>query len=886
MTANDIRQKFLDFFADKKHKIIASDSLVPKDDPTVLFTTAGMQQFKQQFLGNITDFRRAATSQKCLRTDDLDKVGKTDCHHTFFEMLGNFSFGDYFKKEAIAWAWEFFTKILKIPEEKLWASVYNDDAEAETIWLKEIKLPKNKVVRLGDHDNFWPADAKENGPNGPCGPCSEIFYDYGKNPNCPKGDQCDPSCPCGRFTEIWNLVFTQYNRKDGGVLEPLPSKNIDTGMGLERLVAVMQGVKSNFDIDIFKPITDVIHNECKTQNIPLDRPNLCLIADHARAITFAISDGIIPSNKERGSVVKRLISDITDIILLQGGKPFGDKLVKKVVEVMKKPYPELEERLPTIINYVQQAEEDYIKTYKTRIPELKIVTQETLKKFDGYDKIKKLGEIAFKYRDTFGLSFMTITLCMKKTGVSDQDFLSIKREFDTHMNEQKERGRAASKMTGDVFSQKHIDLGVPATVFTGYDHAESTSTVLKLFINDESVQEAKEGQEVKLILDKTPFYAESGGQVGDTGRIVADKGKVKILNTQKASGVYFHIGSVEEGVVKISDVVEAEIDFERRLAIMRNHTATHLLQAALRDVLGAHVQQQGSLVAEDRLRFDFTHPKNIAANEILKLEQRVNEMILSCETVTKEFLPIAEAKKSGALAFFAEKYGDVVRVVSMGNYSKEFCGGTHLNSTGQIGLFKIISESAIAQGIRRLEAKTGLGALNYINQKEELLGKVAEKLKSPVEELLNRIDVQSQRMKQLERDVEKLHFDAIKESIGPLIENAEALNGTKIVNHMFKDIGMDVLRNIVDLIKQKLTSSVIILGAQQEANGSVLLSVSNDLIKKGIKANELIKDIAPLFEGQGGGRPELAQAGSKAAHKIEPAIKQANKIIKEKLVNQ
>lgn len=881
MTTNEIRQKFLDFFKSKGHTIIESDSLVPKDDPTVLFTTAGMQQFKKQFLGYIDGYTRAATSQKCLRTDDLDKIGKTDVHHTFFEMLGNFSFGDYFKKEAIEWAWEFFTVELKIPKDKLWVSVYKDDDEAYNIWIKNIKLDPKRLIKLGDKSNFWPSEAKEKGPNGPCGPCSEIFFDYGVNPRC-KNKKCNPDCDCGRFAEIWNLVFTQFERQEGGVLKPLPHKNIDTGMGLERLAAVIQGKKNNFETDIFAPILKKIDEEAKKQKMILDLHEKYIIADHSRAIVFAINDGVIPSNKERGFVIKRLITDLSDLILRRHGKPFLNQLVSPVIEAMRNPYPALELKEKDIVSYIEKTESDYEKVFQVRIPELTTLTKEALKLSD-YKKWEELGKIAFNYRDTYGLTLTTILLTMSKAGLPEGKHIVVRKEFDSRMEEQKEKSRASSKMTGDVFGNTDMDLGAPKTEFLGYKTAQSTSTILQLFINNQKVNEASKGDRVKVLLDKTPFYAESGGQVGDSGYIISSKGKIRVEDTQKINDIYIHGGVIESGFIKVPDQVDAQIDLQRRLSIMRNHTATHLLQAALREILGSHVQQQGSLVAEDRLRFDFTHPKAISKEEIEKIEKRVNEFILNCDTVTREFLPIEKARESGALAFFAEKYGNIVRVVSMANYSKEFCGGTHLDYTGQIGLFKITSESAIAQGIRRLEAKTGTSALEYTKEQEQKIGKIAEIVKSTPSEVVERISTQTKRLKQLEKDLENLRFESIKGSIDQIIDKASTIKDTKLITHAFKDIEMEILRKVCDLIKQKIKSAIIVLGARSSENASILITVSDDLIQKGIKANDLIQEIAPLINGSGGGRPQMAQAGSKEVNRIEEAIEQANRLIKGKI---
>ncbi len=882
MTTNEIRQKFLDFFASKGHAVVVSDSLVPKDDPTVLFTTAGMQQFKPQFLGHIDEYTRAATSQKCLRTDDLDEVGQTNFHHTFFEMLGNFSFGDYFKKEAIDWAWEFLTKELKIPAEKLWVSVYKEDDEAEAIWLNEIGISKEKLVKLGDHSNFWPADAKEKGPNGPCGPCSEIFYDYGENKDC-SSNVCDPDCGCGRFSEVWNLVFTQYERKEGGLLEPLPNKNIDTGMGLERLVSVIQGKTNNFEIDVFDPILNAIHKIKENGKYKISLKDERIMADHIRAVVFGISDGVVPSNEGRGYVMKRLIVDITDKALQAGiTQPTVFRLVDAVVEAMGQAYPEIKEKAKDIAGIIQNIEASYIKVRKERIPEL----EKRIKDISSLPEDQAaiiLGQTMFMYRDTYGLTIPTIKAVVESVSINKALLKKAEDEFQKLMTEQQNQSRSASKMTGDVFVNNILDLEVPKTEFCGYEKMQCVGKVLRFFKNDKSVDEVNEGDHVKVILDKTPFYAESGGQVGDTGELVAGENRIQISDTQKINDVFVHEAIVEKGVFKIGREVTASVDEARRLSIMRNHTATHLLQEALRNVLGSHIQQQGSLVAEDRLRFDFTHHKQITNDQLVKIEQYVNQLILACDTVGIENLPIKEAKKSGALAFFAEKYGNVVRVVSVGGYSKEFCGGTHLKSTGQLGLFKITTEGAVAQGIRRLEAKTGVFALELFTEQERQLMEAARVLKSPVTEVVERIHAQTKKMKQLETEVENIRFEVIKDSLDTIVTDAEELNGIKIVSHVFYDIEMGLLRRVSDIIRKKVESSVIILGARSKENAAILVSVSKDMIQKGIQANELINDVAPLINGSGGGRPQLAQAGSREVQKVSDAVEESKRIIKEKI---
>lgn len=874
MTVNEIRQKFLNFFVSKGHTLVESDSLVPKDDPTVLFTTAGMQQFKRQFLGNIGDYTRATTSQKCMRTDDLDEVGVTDFHHTFFEMLGNFSFGDYFKKEAITWAWEFLTKELNIDEKRLWVSVYHEDQEAEEIWKTEIKINPKKIFKLGGKSNFWPSNAKENGPNGPCGPCSEIFYDYepdqGTFPD-------DPDAERGRFCEVWNLVFTQFNRKDGGVLEPLPGKNIDTGMGLERLAAVLQGKKNNFQTDIFAPILKAIdeHIGFKGSDAHSTRNDRYVIADHIRAVVIGIGDGVIPSNKERGSVIRRLITEMTDIAVRNSGRfePVIYKLIPAVVQSMQGGYPEIASKAGMIADNVVSIEKAFLKVREARIPEFEQIVSE------NKSNAGKLGENIFNFKDTYGLTVSTMVTVMTNKGVDKNTIENALKEYSVRMKKQQEQSRASSKMTGDVFTGTQLQLDLPKTDFLGYTHAQTTSSILKIFIGSERVNTAREGDQIKIVLDKTPFYAESGGQIGDSGTITLGDSLIRISDTQKMDDVFVHYGTVEKGAFKTDDVVTALIDVDRRLSIMRNHTATHLMQSALREVLGDHIKQQGSLVDEDRLRFDFSHPKAILSKEITDIEDMVNLFIRACDQITTEYLPIEEARNSGALAFFAEKYGKTVRVVSIGNYSKEFCGGTHLGSTGQIGLFKITQESAIAQGIRRIEAKTGISAFKQLTETEQQLKHLADIFKVPPEEVAQKVEAQIQKIKTLEKEFDSLKFESLKSVIMAGLEETKTPHGISIYKNTFINIEMALLRKIVDFIRQKLPASIIILGAKSEDGASILIFSSDEAIKKGYKADELIKQAADKIDGRGGGRPQLAQAGGKNSHRLEEAVNLINDMI-------
>jgi len=868
MTANEVRTKFLNFFKSKGHTIVASDSLVPKDDPTVLFTTAGMQQFKRQFLGYIEGYTRAASCQKCLRTDDLDKIGKTAYHHTFFEMLGNFSFGDYFKKEAIEYAWEFLTKEMKLPSDKLWASVYEEDDEAYNIWLKNIKLPKEKVIKLGDKDNFWPAEAKTKGPNGPCGPCSEIFYDFGVNPKCKKGKNCNPACDCGRFTEVWNLVFTQFNRKEGRVLEPLPNKNIDTGMGLERLVAVVQGKKSNYETDLFEPILRAIDKNIKITEVSFDINLRHFIADHMRATVIAIADGVPPSNKEKGSVIRRLITEMSDIAIRNGNiKPVIFKLVPSIIETLKGGYPDLETKAKSISEHIENIENAFSKIRIEQIPRFEDIADE------NKNDPKILGKNIFIFKDRHGLTLSTMRTGLRLANVSDENIEKAFKIYEKQMQEQQHRSRAASKMTGDMFADIELNLaGTPKTKFIGYTHFDGKGKILKLFVDDVEVNQISIGDHTKVILDQTPFYAEAGGQIGDTGYLVNEHGKIRVLDTKKQDDIYIHFGKVEEGELKVGETVQAEIDAERRLSIMRNHTATHLLQSALREILGTHVQQQGSLVAEDRLRFDFTHPKALTKEQLMQIEDKIRERIAHNDKVIKKEMPLEEAKKQGALAFFAEKYKDRVRIISIGNYSKEFCGGTHLDSTGEIERFVISAEGAVAQGIRRLEARTASGAEEFMKEhkKKELERKQSDEKRQ--QELKNK------------KDADRHREETFKNNLKIIIDKADSINNIKIVVYKAENSNPNQLKNFFDIIKQQVSPIIFCSGTSSNDSATIVIGTSGDLVKMGVNANEIIKDLAPLINGTGGGRPDLAQAGSKEPEKLDQALQQATKIIKGKLV--
>lgn len=886
MRADSLRQKFLDFFKSKKHRIVQSDSLVPKDDPTVLFTPAGMNQFKKQFLGAITDFTMAATSQRCLRTDDLDKVGITTGHHTLFEMLGNFSFGDYFKKEAIGYAWEFLTEALKIEKSKLWISVYKDDDEAYKIWKD--KIPGERILKLGDKENFWPSEAKEKGPNGPCGPCSEIFFDFGKR-DCPN-PECNPSCECGRFVEIWNLVFTQFNRKEGGTLEPLPQKNIDTGMGLERLTAVIQGAPNNFETDLFKPlIKEVVSNINHSRSD--EKQLIYAVCDHIRAVTFAIYDGISPSNEGRGYVVRKIIrKSMLHLRALGIEKPFLYKLVPVVSQIMKQPYPELDGRRENIAEIILSEEKNFISVLKTSdsliANALDIISAGphlTVKSnFSGEivrlsDYSDSLGKAAFQLYDTYGIPLeLTIEWLNKNKREFSAD--SFYKAFDKELEEQKFRSKTQSKMKGDVFKIEEFKLDVGPTKFLGYKTYQNEAKILKLIKDEKEIKKISAGDEAGIILDKTCFYPESGGQVGDSGFLIRGKNLFEVTDTQKKGKIIIHTGRVKAGNFKKTDSLTVKVDIQRRLSTARNHTATHLLQAALRNILGAHVKQQGSLVSDEKLRFDFTHFKDISDDEIERIEERINDYILGNYSLSVKEMSLATAKKTGALAFFAEKYEGRMRVVTIGDFSKEFCGGTHLEETGSIGIFKLIHEGAVASGIRRIEAVTGKQAYKIIKEDERIIRDISLCLNLPKKKLLTEIEKKNTYIKELEKQLNTQKLDAVKSSVDEFIKGAELVNNINFITRVFENQDMAMLRKQIDFIKQKTQNSVICLASNTDGKALLVMGVTADLAID-LDASKLIREVSGLIGGSGGGRKDFAQAGGNNPGKFPEVFAELRKKI-------
>ena len=865
---NELREKFLSFFESKGHMRLPSFSLIPKDDNSLLLINSGMAPMKKYFTGEVTPpSKRVTTCQKCIRTPDIERVGITARHGTFFEMLGNFSFGDYFKHEATAWAWEFCTKVLELPVDKLWVTIYQDDDEAFDIWTKEVGVAPERIVRMGKEDNFW-----EHG-SGPCGPCSEIYFDRGEKYGCGKPD-CGVGCECDRYVEFWNVVFSQFDSDGKGNYPPMEHPNIDTGMGLERLACIMQGVDNLFLVDT---VQNIMKHICRIAGIQYGEDekkdiSLRVITDHIRSTTFMIGDGVMPSNEGRGYVLRRLLRRAARHGRLLGiNHTFLADVANTVIDENKNAYPELDEKRAMITKLIHVEEESFAKTIDQGIQMLNSLID---KDFNACLS----GEDAFRLNDTYGFP-----LDLTKEIVAERGMTVDEERFHQLMQEQRERARNARKNAGaDAWAGENDVLAdVPPTEFLGYEKSQTEATVLAILKDGERVDHATAGDEIALVLDRTTFYAESGGQVGDVGPISSADALIAIDNTTKNHAKNFiHHGVINAGTISVGDRVQTEGDPENHRAIMRNHTAAHLLQAALRTVLGDHVEQAGQLVDEKYVRFDFTHFAALTQEELHRVETIVNGVILSGTPVECREMPIEEAKKLGAMALFGEKYGSIVRVVSVGDFSKEFCGGTHVDNTGKIGLFKILSESSVAAGVRRIEAVTGLNALQYLNDTLAQLGAVASALKvTSVSGLAQRAEQMTAELKEKDREIESLNAKMADMRINGLFEGAKDINGVRVITALFSATPSNALRTMCDKIRDNAPNVVAVLAATQDGKANIAVAVGKDAQQKGLNAGKIVREVAKVAGGNGGGKAEFAMAGAKDLTKLDEALAAAEGVV-------
>ena len=865
---NELREKFLSFFESKGHTRLPSFSLIPKDDNSLLLINSGMAPMKKYFTGEVTPpSKRVTTCQKCIRTPDIERVGITARHGTFFEMLGNFSFGDYFKHEATAWAWEFCTKVLELPVDKLWVTIYQDDDEAFDIWTKEVGVAPERIVRMGKEDNFW-----EHG-SGPCGPCSEIYFDRGEKYGCGKPD-CGVGCECDRYVEFWNVVFSQFDSDGKGNYPPMEHPNIDTGMGLERLACIMQGVDNLFLVDT---VQNIMKHICRIAGIQYGEDekkdiSLRVITDHIRSTTFMIGDGVMPSNEGRGYVLRRLLRRAARHGRLLGiNHTFLADVANTVIDENKNAYPELDEKRAMITKLIHVEEESFAKTIDQGMQMLNSLID---KDFNACLS----GEDAFRLNDTYGFP-----LDLTKEIVAERGMTVDEERFHQLMQEQRERARNARKNAGaDAWAGENDVLAdVPPTEFLGYEKSQTEATVLAILKDGERVDHATAGDEIALVLDRTTFYAESGGQVGDVGPISSADALIAIDNTTKNHAKNFiHHGVINAGTISVGDRVQTEGDPENHRAIMRNHTAAHLLQAALRTVLGDHVEQAGQLVDEKYVRFDFTHFAALTPEEIHRVETIVNGVILSGTPVECREMPIEEAKKLGAMALFGEKYGSIVRVVSVGDFSKEFCGGTHVDNTGKIGLFKILSESSVAAGVRRIEAVTGLNALQYLNDTLAQLGAVASALKvTSVSGLAQRAEQMTAELKEKDREIESLNAKMADMRINGLFEGAKDINGVRVITALFSATPSNALRTMCDKIRDNAPNVVAVLAATQDGKANIAVAVGKDAQQKGLNAGKIVREVAKVAGGNGGGKAEFAMAGAKDLTKLDEALAAAEGVV-------
>ena len=877
MGLNEIRSKFLKFFESKDHYLKESASLVPQNDKSLLLINSGMAPLKNYFAGvEVPPSVRMTTCQKCIRTGDIENVGKTARHGTFFEMLGNFSFGDYFKEQSISWGWEFVTQHLNIPEEKVWVTVYEEDDEAFGIWENQIKIPKERIVRLGKDDNFWEIGI------GPCGPCSELYFDRGEEYGCDNPD-CKPGCDCDRYLEFWNHVFTQFNRDEEGNYGQLEHKNIDTGMGLERMACIMQGVDTIFDVDTIKHILNTVE---KMANVEYGKGgktdvSIRIITDHIRAVSFLVADGVLPSNEGRGYVLRRLLRRAARHGKLLGIKEnFLYKLVDEVIKVSGEAYPELVEKESYIKKVIRIEEEKFNETIEQGMEILASYIAD-LKK-NGETTLS--GENAFKLYDTYGFP---IDLTQE---ILEEEHLSIDEEaFNEEMNKQRERARSArGNMDGESWKEdplSKLDFSVAST-FEGYFELENSGIIKAIVKDNELVDSAVAGDKVIVVLDKTTFYPEGGGQAGDAGLLVNKNEDivVEVIDTKKgANNTIKHIGIVKSGMINTGEKLSTIVDKEIRMASARNHSATHLLHKALKEVLGEHVNQAGSLVTSERLRFDVTHFEAITKEELKVIEEKVNDVILESLNITCENMSINDAKNKGAMALFGEKYGDEVRVVSMGDYSIELCGGTHLTNTSQIGMFKILSEGGVAAGVRRIEAITGRAVYNYLKEKEEIISNVCSNLKTKEDSLSQKVTSLIEENKSLSKELHDMKTKMSLQAVDSVLDSKLDVNGVNLVTTKFEGMDMNTLKEVADNLRDKLVSGVVVLANITDDKLNLVATATKDAVDKGVHCGNIVKSIAQIAGGKGGGRPNMAQAGAPDVSKVDEALNHASEVLKSQV---
>ena len=879
MTGSEIRRCFLKYFEKRGHTIIKSSSLIPKHDPTLLFNNAGMVQFKRVFLGEENlEYNRAVTSQKCVRAggkhNDLENVGMTARHHTFFEMLGNFSFGDYFKEDAIFMSWEFLTEDLGLCKDRLWITVYKDDDEAYNLWQDRIGIPEEKIVRMGEEDNFWSM-----GDTGPCGPCSEILIDQGADVGC-KRPTCKVGCECDRFLELWNLVFMQFDRNAKGVLTPLPKPSIDTGMGLERITAVVQGVKSNYETDIFMTLIDFIAeiSNGRYGDNEMEDISLKVIADHSRAIAFLIGDGVLPSNEGRGYVLRRIMRRAARYGKILGiDRPFLYRVSDVVIDTMKEAYPEIADARNYIAKLIYNEEERFCQTLDKGLS----ILNEEIERLKESNKRRIPGNLLFKLYDTYGFPVDLVYDVASEQGVAIDE-----KGFEVAMDEQRQRARESWKGSGeDDVKEIYRKLAKDQikSAFTGYekDGLDISGTVLAIIRDGKETECASEGDCVEVVTGKTPFYGESGGQVGDAGAIAGDSLFLEIKGTLRPlPDLIIHRGKIKKGSIKKYDRITFQLNIDRRLKIAMNHTATHLLHSALKEVLGDHVKQSGSLVAPERLRFDFTHFSQITDRELFRIESLVNQRIRDNIDVKIETMDIKKAMKSGAIALFGEKYSDEVRVVEIPGYSKELCGGTHIKRTGDIGLFKVINESGIAAGVRRIEALTGEEALEYITRQEDQLKEIGALLKAGKDELVDKVEKLISNKKNLEKEIDTLKSRLASKLSGDILDGVKEIEGINVLAASVNIDNPKGLREFADKLKDRLGSGIILLAGQKDGNVLLILIVTKDLVHR-FNAGRIIKEVAKPVGGSGGGRADMAQAGGNKIEGIDKAIESIYDIVKK-----